>query len=38
LIVLQGVLSVQVVAAWTQLVLCANELHWLVSSVFDVMV
>jgi hypothetical protein len=38
LIVLQGVLSVQVCAAWTQLLLSDSEVQPLVSSVFEVMV
>jgi hypothetical protein len=38
LIVLQGVLSVHVVAAWTQFALVAYDEHWLVSSVLDVIV
>jgi hypothetical protein len=38
LIVLHGVLSVQVCAAWTQLLLSDSEVQPLVSRVFEVMV
>ena len=38
LIVLQGVSSVQVCTAWTQWLLCANDVQALVSRVFEAMV